>query len=152
VRAGRNAVGDIHRDDDNGTTQHDETAGFDPPVDLEPGTDDATVDEPPAHPAAAEATSLDESTDLKPGDVPATLVAAIWTEDSAQDLRGRWREAQLRFVEDPRKVAEDTRDLLNEAVEALTAALSSHREQLNDWPTNRDTEQYRMLVQRYRTL
>ena len=36
------------------------------------------------------------------------------------------------------------------AVEALTAALASHREQLNSWPANGDTEQYRVVVQRYR--
>jgi hypothetical protein len=88
---------------------------------------------------------------LKPGEVPAAAVTAIWTEDSAQDLRDRWREAQLRFVDDPQKAADDTRNLVNEAVEALTAALASHREQLNSWPDNSDTEQYRVIVQRYRT-
>jgi len=88
---------------------------------------------------------------MKPGDVPAAAVTAIWIQDSAQDLRDRWREAQLRFVDDPQKAAGETRDLVDEAVEALTAALASHREQLNSWQANGDTEQYRMVVQRYRT-
>ena len=72
-------------------------------------------------------------------------------DDSARDLRDRWREAQLRFVDDPQQAAEDTRILINEVVEALTVALAGHREQLNSWLANGDTEQYRMIVQRYRT-
>jgi hypothetical protein len=48
-------------------------------------------------------------------------------------------------------LAGDTRNLVDETVEALTAALASHRQQLNSLPTNGDTEQYRVLVQRCRT-
>jgi hypothetical protein len=110
-----------------------EPSDFDEPTDL---------DEP---------TSVDEPTDLKPGDAPVAPVTAIWPDDSARDFRDRWREAQLSFVDDPQKAADDTRALVNEAVEALTAALSSHREQFDSWPDNPDTEQYRVVVQRYRT-
>jgi hypothetical protein len=148
--------GDIPRDDDMSTTHDDEPAALEEPAQHEPAldepvVDEPVVDEPTAGAHAAEATSPDEPTDLKPGEVPAAAVTAIWTEDSAQDLRDRWREAQLRFVDDPQKAADDTRNLVNEAVEALTAALASHREQLNSWPDNSDTEQYRVIVQRYRT-
>jgi hypothetical protein len=157
---------DIHRDDDMSTTHDDEPAALEEPAQHEPAldepaldepaldepvVDESVVDEPTADARAAEATSPDEPIDLKPGDVPAAAVTAIWTEDSAQDLRDRWREAQLRFVDDPQKAADDTRNLVNEAAEALTAALASHREQLNAWPDNSDTEQYRVIVQRYRT-
>jgi hypothetical protein len=145
------ALGDIHRDDDMSTTHDDEPAALEEPAQHAPAVDEPVVDEPTAGASAAEPTSPDEPTDLEPGDVPAAAVTAIWTEDSAQDLRDRWREAQLRFVDDPQKAAYDTRDLVNEAVEALTAALASHREQLNSWPANGDTELYRVIVQRYRT-
>jgi hypothetical protein len=116
------------------------------------GTASVPVHEPPAAEAAPEPAAAPEApqgTELKPGDVPTTLVAAIWTEESAGGFRDRWREAQLRFVDDPRQVAEDARDLVNEAVDALTTALASHREQLNSWQAS-DTEQYRVVVQRYR--
>lgn len=99
-------------------------------------------DEPP---------SSDEPTDFKPGDAPAATVTPIWSDDSARDFRDRWREAQLSFVDDPQKAADDIRTLVDESVEALTVALASQREQLDSWPDNRDTEQYRMVVQRYRT-
>jgi hypothetical protein len=100
---------------------------------------------------AGEPAGYDEPTDFRPGDAPAAAVTAIWTEDSTRDLRDRWREAQLGFVDDPQQAAEDIRTLVNEATEALTAALASHREQLDSWPANGDTEQYRRIVQRYRT-
>jgi hypothetical protein len=145
------ALGGIHRDDVTGATHDDEPAAIDEPAQHDPAVGEPPDDEPPPGPHAGEPTSLDEPTDLKPGDAPVTPVAAIWAEGSAQDLRDRWREAQLRFVDDPRKAAGDTRNLVNEAVEALTAALASHREQLNSLPTNGDTEQYRMVVQRSRT-
>jgi hypothetical protein len=143
---------DFNRDDDTGAAHDDdEPAVFDEPAQHDPAIDEPGVDEPAAGPRAAEPASLDEPTDMKPGDVPAAAVTAIWIQDSAQDLRDRWREAQLRFVDDPQKAAGDTRDLVDEAVEALTAALASRREQLNSWQANGDTEQYRMVVQRYRT-
>jgi hypothetical protein len=109
--------------------------------------DDATDDAPHGDPEPA---AFGDPTDLKPGDAPAAAVTAIWSDDSARDLRDRWREAQLSFVDDPQKAADDIRTLVSETVEALTSALASHHEQLNSWPDNRDTEQYRMVVQRYR--
>jgi hypothetical protein len=111
----------------------------------------APTDDEPVVPQTGEPAGRDEPADLTPGDGPVPLVAAIWAEDSAADFRNRWREAQLRFVDDPRQAAHDTRNLVHEAVDALTATLASHREQLNSLPTNGDTEQYRVVVQRYRT-
>lgn len=146
------ALGDVHRDDDTSTMHDDdEPAAIEEPAQHDPAFDELAVDEPAAGPRAGEPTSLDQATDLKPGDVPVAAATAIWTDESAQDFRDRWREAQLRFVDDPRKAADDIRELVSEAVDALTAALTSHREQLHSWPANGDTEQYRVVVQRYRT-
>jgi hypothetical protein len=146
------SLGDISRGYETGTTHDDdEPAAFEGSTQHDPAFEEPVDHEPAARPREAEPTSLDESTELRPGDVPVTLVARIWTEDSARDFRDRWREAQLRFVDDPRKVAEDARSLVSEAVETLTAALASHRQQLNSWPANGDTELHRMVVQRYRT-
>jgi hypothetical protein len=143
--------GDVGRDDELSTTHDDvEAAALDEPARHDPAVD-ATADESAASAQAAEPTGPDKPTDFKPGSAPAEAVTAIWTEHSAGDLRDRWREAQLRFVDDPHQAADDIRTLVNEAVETLTAALASHGEQLNAWPANDDTEQYRMIVQRYRT-
>jgi hypothetical protein len=132
--------------------RHDEVARHDDdtsatPSDREP----EAFDEPARHEPAVAAPEEDESAEFRPGDAPATEVTPMWTDDSTQELRERWHQAQLRFIDDPKKAADDTRDLVNETVETLTAALASHHEQLNSWPDNLDTEQYRMIVQRYRT-
>jgi hypothetical protein len=142
-------LGDIHRHDNLSATHDDE-----PPAFAQDGSASGApvVDEPAAGPHADKPHSLDGPTDPKAGDVPTAALTTIWADDSAQDLRDRWREAQLRFVDDPKKAADDIRSLVNEAVDALTAALGSRCEQLNSLPTNGDTEQYRVVVQRYRTL
>jgi hypothetical protein len=115
--------------------------------------DDATHDDATHDEAAYDDATHDEApTDLKPGDVPVAPVAGLWTTDSAQGFRDRWREAQLRFIDDPRGVAEEMKGLVNEAVEALTSALSNQHSELDTWSTDGgDTEQYRVVVQRYRT-
>lgn len=144
--------GDFSHDDAGMTPSDHESDAFDESTRHDPAVEAPGDDEPAADPRAAEPTNLDEPTDLKPGESPTTAVTEIWTDDSAQDLRDRWYEAQLRFIDDPKQAADVTRDLVNETVETLTAALASHREQLDSWPDNRDTEAYRMIVQRYRTL
>jgi hypothetical protein len=143
----------IQPDDDTTTTrQEDEPAAIDEPVHHDPTAHASLDGEPVADLHAAKSTSRDEPADPMPAGGPVTPLAAIWAESATRDLRERWREAQLHFVDDPRKSAGDIRDLVNETVDALAAALTSHREQLNSLPTNGDTEQYRQVVQRYRTL
>jgi len=150
-RAGSPAQSD-YREDDTGTPHHAvEPAAIEEPAQHDPVTEMTAEDTSTAGPLAGSPTGSDEPADLNSGDAPVRLVASIWAEGTVQDLRDRWHEAQLRFVDDPRTAANDTRNLVNEAVEALTAALASHREQLNSLPTNGDTEQYRTVVQRCRT-
>jgi hypothetical protein len=121
------------------------------------------ADDEPAHVVAVPA-DRDESTEptaepardgaaaeLKPGDVPVEPVPAFLADQTAQDLRQRWREAQLGFVDDPQKAAEDVRNLVNEAIDAITAALSSQRDTLGA-ADGGDTEHYRVTVRRCRAL
>jgi hypothetical protein len=145
----------LKHDEDLPVTHDDEPTVVDEPVarDDEPAV---TADEAPVVAAADEPSTVeeraDEPTELKPGDVPVTPVAGLWTTDSAQGFRDRWRDAQLRFVDDPRGVAEDLKALVGEAVDAFTSAISHQHSDLNNWSTadGGDTEQYRVVVQRYR--
>jgi hypothetical protein len=91
----------------------------------------------------------DTSTDMKPGDVPVEPVTGFFSADAAQGLRDRWREAQLGFIDDPRKTVDDVKALVGEAVDQFTAAVSAQRDQLE--AAGDDTEQYRVAVQRYRS-
>jgi hypothetical protein len=95
-------------------------------------------------------TDATPATELKPGDVPVAAVTPFLAVEVVTDLRQRWREAQLGFVDDPRQVVDDVRNLVNEAVDVFTAALSAQRAELDTTPGD-DTEQYRMAVRRYRS-
>jgi hypothetical protein len=114
------------------------------PVTAEPGV--AESEDLVAVPVAA---ADEPAGDLKPGDVPVAPVAGFLTADAAQGLRDRWREAQLGFVDDPRKAVDDVKALVTEAVDQFTSALSAQRDEL-DAAAGEDTEQYRVAVRRYR--
>ncbi|WP_326555128.1 hypothetical protein [Micromonospora sp. NBC_01813] len=104
-------------------------------------------------------TDPDEVTAL-PTDMPAdtsaetTGGAAFFADDEATAFRDRWRDVQLRFVDDPHAAAGEAQGLVTEAVEALTAALTAQRDELSGWTSAgpEDTEQLRMAVRRYRDL
>jgi hypothetical protein len=103
-------------------------------------------------PVGAADTARADTTDMRPGDVPAAPVAALVSTDLAQGFRERWREVQLRFVDDPRAAAGEAQNLAEEAVEALISALSGRKSDLGGWEATEgsDTEQLRMVVRRYR--
>ncbi|GAB7039989.1 MULTISPECIES: hypothetical protein [Catenuloplanes] len=110
--------------------------------------------EPIPEPADAEETpaTVDEPVELLPGDVPEQpALAAFFTERTAGDFRDRWREVQLRFVDDPARAAADAGTLIDEVVAALNAAITEQREALGGSTTGQgDTEQLRVLVRRQR--
>jgi hypothetical protein len=79
-------------------------------------------------------------------------IAELLPGDAAERLRQRWRDLQLRFVDNPHNVAEEADFLVGEAIEALTGALANTRGDLSRWRSDGtgDTEQLRLAVQRYR--
>ncbi|MDG4767410.1 hypothetical protein O7632_25450 [Solwaraspora sp. WMMD406] len=89
-----------------------------------------------------------------PTDVAVETPASFLASDEADAFRDRWRDVQLRFVDDPHAAAGEAQALTAEAVEALTAALTAHRDDLNGWTGTSpdDTEQLRLVVRRYRDL
>ncbi|MGN9910551.1 hypothetical protein ACTMTJ_23635 [Phytohabitans sp. LJ34] len=76
-------------------------------------------------------------------------VAGLWGEGTAQGYRDRWREVQLRFIDDPAGAAREANQLVEEAVGALTAELSRQKESLSGW-SGEDTEELRSVVRRHR--
>ncbi|WP_033344427.1 hypothetical protein [Catenuloplanes japonicus] len=120
---------------------------------LTPTTTAAVPIEPvpaPAGEAEAPATT-DEPVELLPGDVPEQpALAAFFREETATDFRDRWREVQLRFVDDPAQAASDAGTLIDEVVTALNAAVTEQREALGGTTSGGDTEQLRVLVRRQR--
>ncbi|GIJ11129.1 hypothetical protein ACFFMR_04310 [Micromonospora andamanensis] len=90
-------------------------------------------------------------TDTSGAAVPAGA-ATLFDEATAQGFRDRWRDVQLRFVDDPRAAAGEAQSLVEEAMEALAAALAEHRNKLGGWQEagSSDTEQLRVAVREYR--
>ncbi|MET7808166.1 hypothetical protein [Micromonospora chersina] len=86
-----------------------------------------------------------------PGAVP-TDAATLFTPEIAQDFRDRWRDVQLRFVDDPRAAVGEAQSLVEEAIEALSAALREQKTKLGGWQESgsADTEQLRVAVRGYR--
>lgn len=110
-----------------------------PPVDL-PG--ERMRGEPPAvHPSNGQSF----------GDMPPMPPLGMWTDGYAQSVRERWRDLQLRFIDDPHEVANEAERVVEETVGALTTSLNSFKRDLDTWRQGPgDTEQLRAAVSRYR--
>jgi hypothetical protein len=93
-----------------------------------------------------------ERDELRPGEMTAEPVGALWNSRTANDLRIRWQELQLRFVDDPRGVVTEAQSLVGEAVQSLTDSLTDQQRELDGWASggDGDTEQLRTALQRYR--
>lgn len=85
------------------------------------------------------------------GGVP-TDAATLFAPEAAQGFRDRWRDVQLRFVDDPRAAVGEAQALVDEAMEALATALREQKSRLGGWQESgeADTEQLRVAVRGYR--
>ncbi|MET7752404.1 hypothetical protein [Micromonospora sp. NPDC005367] len=86
------------------------------------------------------------------GSTVAAEPASLFDSLTAQGFRDRWRDVQLRFVDDPRAAAGEAEALVEEAIEALSTALEAQKSALGGWQeaSSADTEELRMAVRRYR--
>lgn len=91
-------------------------------------------------------------TDRPAGSTVAAEPASLLDPGMAQGFRDRWRDVQLRFVDDPRAAAGEAQSLVDEAIQALSSALSAQKNKLGGWQDagSADTEQLRMAVRHYR--
>ncbi|MFI1193480.1 hypothetical protein ACH4T9_09485 [Micromonospora sp. NPDC020750] len=101
--------------------------------------------------AAAPHASLGAATARPTGGAMHEDATDLFEPDAAQAFRDRWRDVQLRFVDDPKAAAGQAQSLVDEAIQALAAALAEQKNKLGDWQqTGDDTEQLRIAVRRYR--
>jgi hypothetical protein len=94
-----------------------------------------------------------ELAELKPGEAETAQVGAFWDDDARQELRDRWRELQLGFVDDPSAAVGEAQTLVDEAIDRYTAALSARRHDLDGWRSAGragDTEVLRVALRGYR--
>jgi hypothetical protein len=85
-----------------------------------------------------------------PGVYAAT--APLTSEAHAYEVRTRWQELQLRFVDDPQTAAGEAERLVDDALAGVTASLNARKDQLSTWRASGrdDTEQLRAAVHGYR--
>ncbi|RKN18079.1 hypothetical protein D7147_19300 [Micromonospora musae] len=107
---------------------------------------------PGSAPAGRSGTLASAGTARPAGSTVAAEPASLFDALTAQGFRDRWRDVQLRFVDDPRAAAGHAEALVEEAIEALSAALAAQKSSLGSWQGDgsADTEELRMAVRRYR--
>ncbi|MFV2102757.1 hypothetical protein [Micromonospora sp. LOL_024] len=153
-RAGRRAdpTAEFDRTDDDLADDVDGTGVESPKAAT--GTGDVT--EAPGY-GSTTPTMVDPDAQSPDGDTAAGAVAPagaaiLFDGTTAQGFRDRWRDVQLRFVDDPKAAAGEAQSLVDEAMEALSTALAEHRSKLGSWQeaSLADTEQLRVAVREYR--
>jgi uncharacterized spore protein YtfJ len=79
---------------------------------------------------------------------------ALFDDKECNNFRSRWDEIQIRFVDDPRKAAEDADALVAETMRRLAEIFSEERKNMeSQWSRgeNVSTEDLRLALQRYRS-
>jgi hypothetical protein len=116
------------------------------------GIDAAGIEAASAQAAGNGAT--DTVTDLKPGEAEVPVAKELWTESAIDGYRERWRQVQVRFLDDPQDAATSAEELLGEVLEGLREALAARKGDLDSWSSTerRDTEELRVTVRAYRDL
>ena len=73
-------------------------------------------------------------------------------QERLNDLRGRWEDIQVGFVDDPRGSVRKAHDLVRSVVDDLTKTFTSERDNLEgQWNSGQvETEDLRVALQRYR--
>ena len=131
--------------------------GFDDPKAVDPVTDtpldaDRTPDDSPSDDSPAESTPPDVAAVPVAAAVaaPAAMTDTLFDREDARTFQERWRDVQLRFVDSPKDAAGDAAELVDEAVEKLSASLRAQRAGLNN--DTDDTEQLRVQLRGYRDM
>jgi hypothetical protein len=125
-----------------------------PPSDL-----DAAAPEAVAAPTDTDRPDVARGEAAVPVDTPARAeptdeFGKLWPEDAVHDFQQRWREVQLHFVDDPRAAADEAQQLVAEALDRFSTALSTRRSEMDSWREGdgADTERMLTVVRRYRKL
>jgi hypothetical protein len=78
----------------------------------------------------------------------------LLSPEDEQGFRDRWKEAQSRFVDDPREAVHTADTLVAEVMQTLAATFAQHKQELeSQWSQGEqaDTEALRRALRRYRS-
>jgi hypothetical protein len=79
---------------------------------------------------------------------------ALFASNEAQNLRSRWENIQIGFVDEPRQSVERADELVAEVIERLAEVFANERDKLeHEWDRGDDvsTEDLRVALRRYRS-
>jgi hypothetical protein len=82
-----------------------------------------------------------------------TSAATLLSESEAQTFHSRWDAVQSTFVDEPRKAVKEADELVADAIQRVTKAISDERARMEAQLIDRDevsTEDLRLALQRYR--
>ncbi|WP_410876036.1 hypothetical protein [Nocardia sp. A7] len=131
-----------HRHDNTGD-RHDNTGGVHDNTDDVHGIDGDGHGIDGEHSPVAAHTSV--KTDAEDDIVP------LFDEQSLEQLRGRWRELQGAFVDDPRDAVSKADNLVGELIHELTSTYSERQKLIaGRWSEDPDTESLRRALRSYR--
>ncbi|MFC0106639.1 hypothetical protein [Kibdelosporangium aridum] len=82
---------------------------------------------------------------------PVAARSKLFGETEAEQYRMQWRELQANFVDEPRAAVREAETLVSQMMDALTSQLKEQKRAL-EGGSDRDTEQLRVAMQRYRSL
>jgi hypothetical protein len=116
-------------------------------------TTDADATDAGVPDAAGEPAATAVATESMPGGVPDEPLGALWPAQAGDGFRDRWRDLQLRFVDDPAAAAAEAEELVAEALDRFAATLADRKSELDAWRGGAgagDTEQMRVVLRQYR--
>ncbi len=85
---------------------------------------------------------------------PRPASTPLFAEKEGNELRSRWDDIQIHFVDDPRRAAQDADSLVAETMKRLAEIFSDERKNMEaQWSRGEDvsTEDLRLALQRYRS-
>ena len=106
---------------------------------------------PPAGPVEHDVPPVDSPPPAHPSS--AVTEPSLFGDDGSAELRARWDDVQVRFVDDPRDCVHRADGLVADAVRQLTDRFSDARERLEQqWERGEEasTEDLRITLTRYR--
>ncbi|WKG11873.1 hypothetical protein QX204_10580 [Nocardia sp. PE-7] len=119
----------------------------------EVGTDrDAIVAEGPGHEKDAVHAGREQAvTQKSPATEVEDDVVPLFDEKSLEQLRGRWRDLQGSFVDDPRDAVSQADNLVGELIHELTSTYAERQKTIaGRWSETPDTESLRRALRSYR--
>lgn len=132
-------------DDKGAASAIKDDGGFDSPKAVDPATDEPLKDD------------IRDGEEFQPTATPAAAAPATPAHKPGEKLlpdgdtfAERFRDIQLRFVDEPKQATAEAADLVGEAVDALTSALKAQRDSLGG--NADDTEKLRVELRAYRDI